>query len=173
MKLAKTLVALVAAALLGAFLYDLYRDLVMWEFMPHGQCIRWEPWVLWPRVSFHGVIATSYGIISISMAQYLRSKPDVSFPWVAWGFVAFIAACGLTHAAAIFVNWNPAYRAENILLGVTAILSGATAYYVRRYLPSMMEIPTVQSLQRQMQDRDADLRRLQDVLTELRAGKGA
>ena len=143
------------------------------EFMPHGACVLWRPEVLWPRVAFHGAIALAYFVISGSMSFYLRSKPDVSFSWIGWGFVSFIAACGVTHAFAILVNWIPAYRPENIVLGVTAALSCGTAYYVWRYLPTFMEMPTVKALQRQVQSQDADMQRLKDVLAELRAGKGA
>lgn len=137
------------------------------EFMPHGQCILWDSWILWPRVAAHFVIFLSYMVISWSISRYVRKLPAPQYRWLGWGFVLFIGFCGVTHAGAILVNWWAAYRPENVLLAVTALFSAGTAYWVRVHLPDILALPNIADLQARAATHDTDMLRLRGALEKL------
>lgn len=146
---------------------QLWRWLIDLRFMPHGQCILWDPWILFPRVAFHLTIFLSYLLISWLIAVVLTRRRDTAFSWIGWGFFTFILLCGLTHGMAIVVNWWAAYRPENALLGVTAFASALTAGWLRKHLPAILALPSIQQLQKQVDAGNTDRGELRGVLGQL------
>jgi hypothetical protein len=150
-------------------------------FMPHGHCILWTPWLLWPRVIADAVIAGSYYAIPLGMASYLRRKVTVSFRWLVWLYVGFIALCGTTHVFDVITIWWPIYVADTLVRVATAAVSVTTACLVAIYLPKFLESPTAADLQVRLDQQrsvveelatkvgESELPRVRELLAELRA----
>jgi PAS domain S-box-containing protein len=117
------------------------------DFMPHGHCYRWEPAVLWLNVGADALIALAYYSIPTSLATFYRRRPDLGFQWMTALFVAFIFACGTTHAMAIWTVWHPDYGLEGLVKAVTAVLSAATAVLLVRMLPQILALPSPTALE--------------------------
>lgn len=94
---------------------------------PRDACLH-DPILLTLLVAGNLAIFLSYMAIPISLIRvglHLRKPPP--FP-VLWALsVAFIGACGLTHAAAVLVFFRPAWHLEAALCLATAVISTATA----------------------------------------------
>lgn len=111
------------------------------DFQPHGCCILWNPWVLWPWVIFNGLIFGSY--MSISYQLYgLRGMigqilAEGKFD-VLWWFAAFIVLCGWTHLVDIITMWDPIYWMANSVLCVCAIASVRTALRFPKFVKQLV-----------------------------------
>lgn len=80
------------------------------DFLPHGICYLWNPWLMGIHVVTDGLIWLSYMAIS-AMLVYLvyKASRDIPYPLVFLAFGAFIVACGLTHFMSVWTLWNPDY----------------------------------------------------------------
>jgi PAS domain S-box-containing protein len=125
----------------------LWATLFESDFMPHGHCYRWEPAVLWLNVASDALIALAYYSIPTSLATFGRRRPDIGFQWMTALFVAFIFACGTTHAMAIWTVWHPDYGLEGLVKAATALLSSATAVLLVRLLPQALALPSPTALE--------------------------
>lgn len=126
----------------------LWSNLTGAHFMPHGHCYEWQPAVLWLHVGSDALIALAYYSIPASLALFARRRPDLGLPWVIGLFVAFIFACGTTHALAIWTVWTPSYFVEGAVKALTATLSVATAILLVRILPEALALPSPAALER-------------------------
>lgn len=90
------------------------------EFLPHGYCFLWNPWILWPYVSMHLLITGAFLIaFPWGLWPWLR-KNGQSIPNVgAISLVAFTILCGLGHAFAAANVWLAAYSQETIWNALT------------------------------------------------------
>ncbi|MGI9420229.1 MAG: hypothetical protein ACR2RA_20585 [Geminicoccaceae bacterium] len=105
------------------------------SFMLHGYCLLWRP----DLVAMHGltdaVTALSYFSIPLVIHLFIRRRGDLQYSWLAWLFVAFIAACGMTHAIGWVTLWQPVYGREDLVKLMTAAISVVTATLMRPLLP--------------------------------------
>lgn len=118
------------------------------NFLPHGHCLLWEPWILWLHVAGDAVTTAAYYSIPLGLVYLAHRRPDLIPKHLLWMFGAFIFACGTTHLISIYTMWVPAYTLQGIVKGITASLSIATAVIVVRLLPQALKIPSAESLQR-------------------------
>lgn len=121
---------------------------------PHGYCLFWDPGLVWTHVVADALIGLAYFSIPIAISAILARRPDVRFRPVAWLFVAFILACGLTHFMSIWTLWYPDYGPQAILKLVTAVVSVATAVALWQLLPRIVALPSPA----QLETANADLR---------------
>ncbi len=96
-------------------------------FMPHGYCLRWDPWLLARYVISDAVIGLSYYSIPLMLLHFSRQHPELRFNLVFALFAAFIFACGTTHFIEILNIWWPAYQLQSAMKVATAVISVATA----------------------------------------------
>src|SRR5947207_10598521 len=99
---------------------ELVRNLFSTDFMPHGQCLGWNPPVLWLNVLSDAGIALAYATIPVALVSFLRRRRDLVFPWMFGLFGCFILLCGMTHVMGIITMWTPVYRAEGAVKLLTA-----------------------------------------------------
>lgn len=128
------------ASLLGA-MFDWQR------FMPHGQCYKWEPGVLWSHVLSDLLIATAYFSIPVALAYFMYKRKDLKFRFIFLLFALFITACGITHAMSVVTTWIPAYQIDALLKAATALVSITTAIMLWRIMPHALALPTPQQLE--------------------------
>jgi PAS domain-containing protein len=124
-------------------------------FMPHGYCFTWIPGLLWLNVISDALIALAYLSIPLTLAYFVRHRPDLPFSWVFMLFSVFIIACGTTHALDIWTVWNADYWLAGGVKAITAAASVPTAAALVWLVPKALAIPSV----RQLQDANEALRR--------------
>jgi PAS domain S-box-containing protein len=111
------------------------------DFMPHGYCYLWDPWIVWLHVISDGLITLSYYCIPLVLVYFIRKQRDLPFHRIFWMFGAFILACGTTHAMEIWNIWHASYRAAGILKAVTAAVSVTTAAMLIPLVPKVISLP--------------------------------
>jgi signal transduction histidine kinase/ActR/RegA family two-component response regulator len=136
---------------------------------PHGFCLSWQPGLIWLYLGSDSAIALAYLAISCCLAWIIRKRPDLRYRWVAWMFVAFILACGATHAMAGLTLYVPAYLSEGLIKLVTAALSIFTALALLPVVPRLLALPTaaqMAQLNTQLQARIVEQERVTALLRE-------
>lgn len=146
---------------------NFFRKLFASDFMAHGFCLRWDPGVLWLHIASDGLTALAYYIIPIALIYFVRKRKDLAFDWMFVLFGVFILACGTTHLMAIITLWDPMYRLEGLIKGITALASVPTAFLLVRLIPSAVALPRPEDLRNEIVLRtraEEQLRKLNDEL---------
>jgi PAS domain S-box-containing protein len=131
--------------------------LTNWLFNPsglsaHGFCLLWEPGLIWLHALADAGIGLSYYAIPMILAVIIRRRPDLVFRPVAALFAAFILLCGTGHWLDLLTLWIPAYGAEGVVKGMTAITSIGTAVALWRLLPQALVLPSPAQMRRTQAD---------------------
>jgi signal transduction histidine kinase/ActR/RegA family two-component response regulator len=114
---------------------------------PHGFCFLWLPEIVWLHVAADALIALAYFSIPLALWHFARRRPDMPFTKVFLLFATFITLCGITHVMGIVVLWLPAYGLQGLLMLLTGLVSGATALFVWRLMPTALTLPSPAELQ--------------------------
>ncbi|MDA8621287.1 PAS domain-containing protein [Psychrosphaera sp.] len=117
------------------------------DYMPHGHCYLWQPHILWTNVIADLVIAIAYFSIPIALVLVVHKRPDIGYRKVMLLFSMFILCCGITHLFSIVTIWQGMYGWHGILKVITAIVSFATAIYLYRVVPALINITTPQQIE--------------------------
>lgn len=116
------------------------------EYMPHGMCLLWQPWLvlLWAGSDF--LIFLSYTAIPVALFLVLRRRTEVPQPALVWLFGAFILLCGITHFFMIVTLWVPIYPFVGWIKLATGLVSLATAIMLFRLIPDIINLPSPSAL---------------------------
>jgi signal transduction histidine kinase len=146
-------------------MFEFFRKLLGTDFMPHGYCMRWSSDVVALHVTSDLLTALSYYMIPVALVYFARRRKDLAFHWMFVLFSVFILACGTTHLMAAWTLWNPMYRLDGVIKGVTALASLPTAILLIRLVPRALAIPGPgqwkalnDDLSRRVDDRTSELR---------------
>lgn len=142
----------IATPVAGALLWmtDKMRDLLSVrsaDFMPHGYCYLWDPWLVWLNVISDGLITLSYYCIPAVLIYFIRKRRDLPFNWIFWMFGGFILACGTTHLVEVWNIWHASYLFAGIVKAITATISVATAILLIPLVPQAVAVPNLIHLQ--------------------------
>jgi PAS domain S-box-containing protein len=111
------------------------------DFMPHGYCYMWNPWIVWLHVISDGLITLSYYWIPLVLIYFIRKNRDIPFNRVFWMFGTFILACGTTHLMEIWNVWHGSYVLAGAVKAVTAAASLLTAAMLIPLVPKVISVP--------------------------------
>ncbi|MFN3818926.1 MAG: hybrid sensor histidine kinase/response regulator, partial [Blastomonas sp.] len=75
------------------------------DYMPHGMCLLWEPWLVTLWAGSDLLIFLSYTAIPIALLTILRQRTEVPHAGVVALFASFILLCGVTHLMGIVTLW--------------------------------------------------------------------
>lgn len=123
-------------------MWNFFLHIFSSDFMPHGFCYRWSPDVLWLNATADSIITLSYYMIPLTLAAFVRKRPDVPFHWMFVMFGVFIFGCGTTHLMEVYTIWHPTYRLAGIIKAVTALASASTAVMLVWLIPKAVAIPS-------------------------------
>jgi PAS domain S-box-containing protein len=115
------------------------------DFMPHGHCWNWEPWVVWSNALSDSVIFVCYLVIGTALVRLATRRRDGASNPVLVLFGAFIIACGCTHALEVYNTWHGVFRLSGAVKAVTAALSVVTVVPLLRILPQLTAAPSLTS----------------------------
>jgi PAS domain S-box-containing protein len=138
------------------------------SFMPHGYCLLWRPDLVAMHAVADALTAASYFSIPIVILMFLRRRGRFDHAWLAWLFIGFIAACGVTHAIGLVTLWQPVYGLEALAKLATAAISLATAALMWPLLPQALALPSPSALRRANDDLQAEIHQRQQAEAELR-----
>lgn len=148
------------------------------QYMPHGMCLLWEPWLVLLWAGSDLLIFLSYTAIPVALFMVLRGRTQVPQARLVWLFGAFILLCGITHLFMIVTLWVPIYPFVGWIKLATGLVSMATAIMLFRLVPDLIRLPapaaledanrqlqgeiaahqqTLASLDRQVRERTAEL----------------
>lgn len=152
----------------GGFVPDLFGAYFDTKLLsPHGFCLLWRPQLLWTHVISDVVIGLAYFSIPLALGVLLHRRRDVRFGWAVWMFVAFILLCGVTHFMSIWTLWRPDYGVEALIKAATAVASLVTAMALWPLLPKVIAIPSVETLEARVKERDEALARLSATMKSM------
>jgi len=114
------------------------------NFMPHGHCYFWEPFIVWANTISDGLIAISYFTIPVALFYILKKRQDIKFIGIGILFAIFIFSCGITHILDVITIWYPIYRIDSIVRIITALASISTAIVMIKIIPKIIAIPSMQ-----------------------------
>lgn len=138
------------------------------QYMPHGMCLLWEPWLLLLWGGSDLLIFLAYFLIPLALLKVLRARPDLNHRGLVWLFVSFIALCGLTHAVSIVTLWYPIYPLQGLLKLATGLVSATTAVVLFRLVPALIAIPTPGRLQEANLKLQEEIAAHEETLAKLR-----
>ncbi|MEZ6197323.1 MAG: HAMP domain-containing sensor histidine kinase [Planctomycetota bacterium] len=110
-------------------------------FPPRWHCGEWSDRLGWIHIGSDLATFAAYTAIPLIILYFLRRRPDLALPRVAWFFVAFIFSCGCVHLIEAIIFWEPVYRLSALFKVLTAAVSLATAIVLVRITPSLLAIP--------------------------------
>ena len=145
---------------------EVLNHLTLADFMPHGYCYLWEPWLVWLNVASDGLITLSYYCIPVIFIYFLYKRRDLPFNWIFWMFGGFILACGTKHLMEVWNVWHAAYGLAGIIKAITAVISLATLVLLVPLLPEAIAIPNLIALRRKnrsLEEQIAARKRLDDA----------
>jgi PAS domain S-box-containing protein len=137
------------------------------SFMAHGHCFLWLPDLIWLHVGSDALITLSYYSIPLALLYIIKKRGDLVFDWMFGLFAAFIFLCGTTHLMAIWVIWHGTYRLEGVIKLLTAVTSFSTAVLLWRLIPSILSIPSRQTLEEEVARTHAAQRELEAIRDQL------
>jgi signal transduction histidine kinase len=132
------------------------------HFVPHGQCLLWDPPLLWLNVVSDSIIAIAYYSIPLLLIYFVSKRRDLPFRGIFWMFSIFILSCGTTHALDVLTIWYPAYWAAGAAKAMTAIASLVCAVALIPLVPRALAIPTrsrLEDMNRELEREVAECKR--------------
>jgi len=115
------------------------------DFMPHGECLVWNPTLLWLHAGSDVVTGIAYFLIAATLFYFILKRRDVPFFWVFLLFGAFILSCGTTHFMSAWTIYYPSYWAEGDLKTINAAISFGTAIVLMPLMPKLLALPSLKS----------------------------
>ena len=114
----------------------------IWQYMPHGMCLLWKPWlvILWAGSDI--LIFLSYFAIPFALLRVLKKRNDVPHRGLVVLFASFILLCGITHVLSIVTLWVPIYPIAGLVKLATGIASMTTAIVLFRLVPTLVALPS-------------------------------
>jgi len=132
------------------------------HFVPHGQCLLWDPPLLWLNVVSDSIVAIAYYSIPLLLIYFVSKRRDLPFRGIFWMFSIFILSCGTTHALDVLTIWYPAYWAAGAAKAMTAIASLVCAVALIPLVPRALAIPTrsrLEDMNRELEREVAECKR--------------
>lgn len=116
------------------------------DYMPHGMCLLWEPWLVTLWAGSDLLIFLSYTAIPIALLTILRRRTEVPHAGVVALFAAFILLCGFTHLMGIVTLWYPIYPWVGWIKLATGVVSMTTAIALFKMIPDIVRLPSPAAL---------------------------
>jgi signal transduction histidine kinase/CheY-like chemotaxis protein len=115
------------------------------DFMPHGDCLVWNPALLWLHAGSDVVTGIAYYLIAAILFYFILKRRDVPFFWVFLLFGAFILSCGTTHFMSAWTIYYPSYWIEGGIKTINAVISFGTAIVLIPLMPKLLALPSLKS----------------------------
>ena len=132
--------------LLGLLAWLMNRRGVPGSLLPQGDCLAWDPALVWTQVLSDGLIGLACVSIPITLLHLVRKRADLRFDGIVLLFASFIVSCGATHWIEVWTVWHPDHWLAGMVKAVSAAASLLTAGALMLRVPRILAIPTVADL---------------------------
>ncbi len=153
---------------MGNFFSKLF-DFNTSDFPRRWDCGNWESFHGWLHIISDLAVFGAYTAIPIVILFFAwrrkRNNKPVQFPGLFWLFCGFIFACGTVHLIEAAIFFAPVYRISAVVKFATAVVSWATVLSLIKFSPKALAMPTLSSLNKQLEQETASLRSTQKQLT--------
>ncbi len=146
---------------------DAFSDI--WQYMPHGMCLLWQPWLVLLWAGSDLLIFLSYSAIPIALITVLRKREDIPHSSLILLFASFILLCGLTHFLSIITLWVPMYPYVGIVKLATGLVSATTAIVLFRLIPTLVSFPSPTQMSETNEKLRAEIEAHEKTLASLEA----
>lgn len=143
------------------------HGLTYWDYMPHGMCLLWEPWLVTLWAGSDLLIFLAYTAIPIALLTILRRRTEVPHAGVVALFASFILLCGLTHLMGIVTLWYPIYPWVGWIKLATGVVSMTTAFVLFRMIPDIVRLPSPAALVAANESLNAEVAAHRETLASL------
>ena len=120
----------------------------IWQYMPHGMCLLWQPWLVVLWAGSDTLIFLAYMAIPLSLLRVVRGRDDIQHRGLILLFAGFILLCGLTHLLGVVTLWWPIYPYVGMVKLATGLVSALTAIVLFRLIPTLISIPGYSQLEK-------------------------
>lgn len=94
------------------------------EFMPHGYCLQWNPWIFWSYLLSDALTFFCYVSNFFALYKLYKRRVDLQFGWILPAFGLFIASCGVVHGllvVSLFWGIYPAVAVAKVLMAAISL----------------------------------------------------
>jgi two-component sensor histidine kinase len=139
------------------------------DYMPHGMCLLWEPWLVALWAGSDLLIFLSYTAIPLALLTILRQRTEVPHAAIVALFASFIMLCGVTHLMGIVTLWYPIYPWVGGIKLATGLVSMTTAFVLFRMVPAIVRLPSPRELVAANEKLSAEIAAHRETLASLDA----
>lgn len=115
------------------------------DLMPHGECLVWNPSLLWQYVGSDIGTGIAYYLIGAVLFYLIFKRRDIPFHWIFLLFGAFFLSCGTTHFMGAWTIYYPSYWAEGKIKIINAVISLGSAAILIPLMPKLLSLPNLQN----------------------------
>lgn len=119
---------------------DAFSDI--WQYMPHGMCLLWKPWLVLLWAGSDALIFLSYFAIPTALLIVMKRRRELPHRGLIILFASFIMLCGITHLLSIVTLWVPIYPYVAFVKLATGLVSMMTAIVLFRLVPTLVSLPS-------------------------------
>lgn len=124
------------------------------DFMPHGHCYLWNPWLVRLHVGSDMAIGLAYVAISLTLTYLVyQARRNIPFGWMFLLFGTFIIACGGTHFMEVWTLWRPEYWYSGNVKLLTALVSVGTALALPGLIPKALALAEAARLSQERKEK--------------------
>ncbi|MHC5543807.1 hypothetical protein ACYOEI_36735, partial [Singulisphaera rosea] len=106
-------------------------------FVPRRVCGLWPDWLVWEHVAGNAMVWLAYIAMPLMIWRLGVRRAEWSpFRGVIRSFALFIGLCGLGHFLDMLAFFYPLYRLSGHVLVATGLVSGWTAWSLRKAWPA-------------------------------------
>ena len=130
----------------------------IWQYMPHGMCLLWQPWLVLLWAGSDVLIFLAYMAIPLALLRVVRARNDLQHRGLIFLFAGFILLCGLTHLLGAVTLWWPIYPYVGLVKLATGLVSAVTAIVLMRLVPTLIALPSqadLEAVNRQLREKIA------------------
>ena len=120
------------------------------DYPARWNCGNWSDAEGWLHILSDIGIWSAYTAIPIVLLYFALKRQDFPFTRLFGLFAAFILLCGSTHLIEAIIFWSPIYRFSGLLKLATALVSWATVIVLIRYMPRILQLPTMAATNTQL-----------------------
>ncbi len=122
------------------------------DFPPRWQCGNWTAGHGWLHIVSDIAIWSAYMAIPVVLVLFALRRQDLAFNKLYLLFAGFILACGFTHLAEAIIFWQPIYRVSGLIKLTTALFSWGTVLAMIHLAPSLLALPSLNTVNRRLND---------------------
>lgn len=132
--------------------------------LPHGYPDLGPPTLIWLQGISDAVMALAYYLMPLMLLYLIGNRQDLPFNWVVLLFSSFMVAGGTIHLLDLWAIWHPNPWLAAGLNAIAATLSLYTAVHLIKWLPNLLALPGLVTINQELEREIVERQQMEDVL---------